>query len=192
MQIKRLVISAAVILAAAFFWSAALEPGAQVADFSLKDYTGKSHSLSENGEKVATVLIFVSTRCPVSNAYNKRMQELFEDYSPRNIAVLGINSNREESPQDIQEHAKQNGLTFPIVKDENNVVADQMGAEFTPEVFVISPKLTVLYHGRIDDSQRPANIKRQDLRSALEEILAGKPISDASTRAFGCSIKRVM
>lgn len=169
----------------------ALSPGDKVADFSLKDYNGKTHSLSQYKDKAAIVIIFVSTQCPVSNAYNARMAKLYSDYSKKNVAFLGINSNRRESVAEIKSHAQKHGLLFPILKDENNVIADKFGATVTPEVFVLSKDLTVLYHGRIDDSQRPANIKRRDLRKALDEILAGKKVTTPETKAFGCTIKRV-
>ena len=171
--------------------AASLSPGDKVKDFSLKDYTGKTHTLSQYKDKAAIVIIFVSTRCPVSNAYNKRMAALYNDYASKNVAFLGINSNRKETVTEIRQHAQKHGLPFPILKDEKNVIADQFGATVTPEVFVLSKDLTVLYHGRIDDSQRPANVKRRDLRKALDEMLAGKELSNAETKAFGCSIKRI-
>lgn len=170
---------------------AAINVGDTVQDFTLKGYDGKDYQLSSFKNKDAIILIFVSTRCPVSNAYNKRMAKLYEDYSGKNVAILGINSNKNEKPQDIAAHAKKNGLQFPILKDDGNKIADIFGATVTPEVFVLDPALKVVYHGHIDDSQRPQQVKRQGLRKGLDEFLAGKPISDSSTKAFGCSIKRV-
>ncbi len=61
----------------------------------------------------------------------------------------------------------------------------------TPEAFVLDGKLEILYHGRIDDSQRVENVQSQDLKRALEEILDGKPVTTSETKAFGCTIKRV-
>ncbi len=170
---------------------AAISVGETVKDFTLKNYDGKEYRLSGFTDKDAIVLIFVSTRCPVSNAYNKRMAKLFADYSGKNVAIVGINSNKNEKPADIAAHAKKHGLQFPILKDEGNRIADMFGATVTPEVYLLNPKLTVVYHGHIDDSQRPQQVKRQGLRKALDELLSGKPISDNSTKAFGCSIKRV-
>lgn len=168
-----------------------LKPGATAKDFTLKDYNGKPHTLSQLAKgKKAVVVIFVSTRCPVSNAYNGRMARLYQSYSGKGVAFVGINSNHRETPADIKAHARKNGLAFPILKDEGNVVADQFGAAVTPEVFVLSPSLKLLYHGRIDDSQREANVKRRDLQKALDEILAGKPVSDPISKEFGCSIRR--
>ncbi len=174
-----------------FAMGAALTPGTTVKDFSLTDVNGNEHTLSNYTNQKAIVLIFVATRCPVSNAYNERMAELHVEYSKKDIAFLGINSNKQEDMKEIKNHAQENGLSFPILKDHNNVIADRFGATVTPEVFVLDQNLKILYHGRIDDSQRPSHVKKQDLRRALNEILAGEEVSDQSTKAFGCSIKRV-
>lgn len=174
-----------------FVLAEALGPGSQVTDFSLKDYTGKEHKLSAYKDKAGIVIIFVATRCPVSNAYNERMEALYKEYSAKNIAFLGINPNKEETAEEVQQHAKEHGLTFTILKDAGNVVADQFGATVTPEVFLLNKDMKVVYHGRIDDSQREAQVKKRDLKKALDDYLANKQIVDADTKAFGCSIKRV-
>ena len=91
----------------------------------------------------------------------------------------------------MKEHAAENGLDFIILKDYNNVVADQFDASFTPEVYVLNPKLELLYHGRIDDSREAGKVEKNDLKAALDEILTGTEVSVKETKAFGCSIKRV-
>lgn len=164
----------------------------KVENFSLTDYNGKKFALADFKDSKAIVLMFISTQCPVSNAYNERMASLYNDYKDKNIAVLGINSNKAETPENIKEHAQEHNFTFPILKDVNNVIADKLEAQFTPEIYVVNPKtLEVLYHGRIDDSQREAKIASKDLRAALDEILAGKSVTTKQTKAFGCTIKRV-
>lgn len=174
-----------------FFSIQAVTPGNKVSDFRLQDYNGREFRLSQFKDKSAIVVIFVSTRCPVSNAYNQRMAQIFADYSPKNVAVIGINSNRGEDAEAVKKHAAENGLKFPILMDENNEVADLFGAKVTPEVFVLEPDLTVRYHGHIDDSQRESQVKKSGLRDALDELLANKAVTDSETKAFGCSIKRV-
>lgn len=164
----------------------------KVDNFSLTDYTGKKISLSDFKNSKAIVLMFVATQCPVSNAYNERYNKLFEDYSAKNVAFVGINSNKQESVEEIKQHAAEHGFKFPIVKDINNIIADKLDAQRTPEIFVVHPTtFDILYHGRIDDSQRESLIKTNDLRIALDEILAGKPVTVKETKAFGCTIKRV-
>ena len=162
-----------------------------VKDFTLKDYLGNEHSLSDYKDSKAIVIIFVATRCPVSNAYNTRMEKLFEDYKDKDVAFLGINSNKSESVAEIKEHAKEKNLNFTILKDEGIVIADMFEASHTPEAYILNKDLSILYHGRIDNSQRESEITSKDLRKALNEILAGKEVSNPQTKAFGCSIKRI-
>lgn len=160
-------------------------------NFKLTDYNGKAHSLSDYKDARAIVIMFVSTQCPVSNAYNERMEKLFEDYKDKGIAIIGINSNKQETATDIKQHAEEHNLKFTILKDEKNVIADRFGASSTPEIYVLNNKFKQLYHGRIDDSRKEAEVTQKDLRAALDEILDGKEVAVKNTKAFGCSIKRV-
>jgi peroxiredoxin len=162
-----------------------------VENFTLSDVNGVRHSLSDFRTSKAIVLMFIATQCPVSNAYNVRMAKLYEDYAPKGIAFIGINSNKQENVEEIKRHARDHGFGFSILKDWNNVIADRLGASVTPEIYVLNPKLEILYHGRIDDSRREANVKSNDLRNALDAVLAGKAIPRTETKAFGCTIKRV-
>jgi len=163
----------------------------KIEGFSLKDYDGKEHALADYKDSKAIVLIFVSTQCPVSNAYNERMAALYEMYKDKGVTFLGINSNKAEDVKEIKEHAGTNKLGFTILKDVNNVIADKLSASFTPEVYVVNSDLELLYHGRIDDSRRESEVKTKDLSAALDEILAGKKVTVTQTKAFGCTIKRV-
>jgi peroxiredoxin len=164
----------------------------KVENFSLNDYNGKQVSLADFKDAKAIVLMFISTECPVSNAYNERMASLYNDYQGKKIAIVGINSNKEEGAEEIKAHAQEHSFGFPILKDVNNIIADKLQANHTPEVYIVDPStLAVLYHGRIDDSMREAKVKSKDLRTALDEIAAGKPVSVKETKAFGCTIKRV-
>lgn len=163
----------------------------KVENFKLKDYNGKEHQLSDFKDSKAIVVIFVATQCPISNDYNSRMAEIFKDYKDKGIAFVGINSNKQESVEEIKKHAADNNLQFPILKDEKNIIADKFSASVTPEVYVLNSNFEVLYHGRIDDSRKESDVKTKDLRTALDEILGGKSVSNTKTKAFGCTIKRV-
>lgn len=166
------------------------EIGQPVADFTLSDLSGKKHSLqSLKGEK-GTVFIFVSTQCPVSNAYNERMEKLAQDYKARGVSVVGINANSTESADDVKAHAAQNNLTFMILKDKGNKVADQLGATNTPEVFFLDAGGKLVYRGRIDNARNSKSVSANDLRDAIDATLDGKPVANSFVRAFGCSIKR--
>ena len=71
------------------------------------------------------------------------------------------------------------------------LIADKLNAQVTPEIFVINHNFEVLYHGRIDDARGSGSAKSNDLKNALDEILAGKEVTVKQTRAMGCTIKRV-
>ncbi len=165
--------------------------GKQLPDFSLPDFDGKAHTLAQYRDKKGTVLIFVSTKCPVSNAYNERMVALATEYQRKGFQFLGVNSNKAEDSAEMAAHAKSNGWNFPVLKDGGNAIADKLGASVTPEVYLVDSKGTLRYHGRIDDSQDPSGIKQQDLKSALDSLLSGGEIAKKESKAFGCSIKRV-
>lgn len=163
----------------------------KVEDFTLADYNGNKHSLSDYKEAKAIVIMFIATECPVSNDYNSRMEKLYNDYKEKGISFVGINSNKAESVERIKEHAEEKGLTFTILKDEKNIIADKFEASSTPETYVLSKDFKVLYHGRIDNSRKESEVESKDLENAINEILEGKEVTKKETKAFGCSIKRI-
>ena len=165
--------------------------GAMIEDFKLPDADGAQHTLNSLKGKNGAVIIFIATRCPVSNGYNDRMEKLAEDYQSKGINVIGINSNSTEPASEVKSHAAEKHLTFAILKDDGNKIADRFGANHTPEAYVIDASGKLVYHGRIDNSQKIEAITSNDLRDALDAILAGKPIQKTTSVAFGCSIKRV-
>ena len=165
--------------------------GAAIEDFTLPDADGTSHSLASLKGKNGTVVIFIATKCPVSNAYNDRMEKVFEDYKARGVNVVGINANSTEPSAEVKSHAAEKGLKFTILKDDGNKIADRLGATRTPEVYLLDAKGKLAYHGRIDNSQKSEGITSNDLRDALDEMVAGKAVSKTGGAAFGCTIKRV-
>ena len=164
--------------------------GTMIDDFKLPDADGKEHSLNSLKGKNATVLIFIATKCPVSNAYNERMEKLAQDYKAKGVNVVGINSNVTEPAAEVKSHAAEKHLTFTILKDDGNKIADRLGATRTPEVYALDGNGKLVYHGRIDNSQKLEGVSANDLRDALNEMLAGKPVTKTGGAAFGCTIKR--
>jgi peroxiredoxin len=164
--------------------------GATIDEFSLPDVNGQEHTLKSLKGKNGTVLIFIAVQCPVSNAYNDRMEKLAQDYKDKGIAVIGINANATEDAAAVKAHAAEKHLTFTILKDQGNKIADKLGAARTPEAYFLDANNKLLYHGRIDNSQNPDAIESNDLRQALDSALAGKAVEKPEAKAFGCSIKR--
>ncbi len=164
--------------------------GATVNDFTLTDASGTARTLASLEGKNGTVLIFIAVQCPVSNGYNERMEKLAQDFKARGVNVVGINANSTESAADVKDHATKNNLTFAVLKDEGNKVADMLGATRTPEAYFLDGSNKLLYHGRIDNSRDVSQVNSSELRDAIEAALAGKPIAKSTANAFGCSIKR--
>jgi len=165
--------------------------GQAVADFTLPDANGQQHSLASlKGEK-GTLLIFIATQCPYSNAYNQRMEALHLDYSARGVRVVGINPNKTEPADEVRSHASQNGLTFTILKDPDNRIADYFGASVTPETYLLDAGNVLRYHGRLDADHEKPDLNSHELRAALDGLLNGSAIANAGKKAFGCTIKRV-
>lgn len=164
--------------------------GATIEDFTLPDTDNKDHSLKSLAGKNGTVLIFISVQCPVSNAYNERMEKLAQDYKAKGINVIGINSNSQEDAAAVKAHAAEHNLSFTILKDSGNKVADKLGASVTPEAYFLDAGNKLVYHGRIDNARDAAQVESPDLRNALDAALAGKTIEKSEAKAFGCSIKR--
>jgi hypothetical protein len=104
--------------------------------------------------------------------------------------VIGINANAAEDAATVKVHATQNKLSFIILKDPGNKIADKLGATVTPEAYFLDANNKLLYHGRIDNARNAAQVETSDLRNALDSALAGKPIEKTEAKAFGCSIKR--
>jgi thiol-disulfide isomerase/thioredoxin len=163
--------------------------GAGAGTLRLEDLNGKPVTVNKFDAK-ATVLIFISTKCPVSNRYNERLSALYTDYSPHGVRFYYINANDDEPLSEVAEHRRKAGFPFDVYKDPGNRMADQYNARVTPEAYVIDREGKLRYHGRIDDSQYPARINEHTLRLAVDSVLQGKPVDRPEARALGCTIKR--
>jgi peroxiredoxin len=164
--------------------------GSHVSDFQVRDLDGKTVNFSALKGPI-TVVTFIATECPVSNSYNRRMSDLYKDYTAKNVKFIFVNANRTEPAGDVREHAKRVGFPFVVYKDPDNVLADRFDAQVTPENFVIDSSGVIRYHGAIDDNMNESRVHSRALRAALDALLAGKPLPSAETKAFGCTIKRV-
>jgi peroxiredoxin len=174
------------LLGVLFLSMAALATGQNFTAREIKGLT-EDPSLLRGG---VTVVTFISARCPISNAYGDRLEAVYEDYAPREVRFLFVNSNLNESQKEMGESARSHGFTFPIYQDVTSAAAIRFNAQFTPETFVIDKTGTIVYHGAVDDSQNPARVHTRSLRAALDAVLAGKPVPVPETKAFGCTIKK--
>lgn len=167
---------------------AASVAGAQ--DLSLQDLQGGPRTFAF-AKASATVVLFVSTKCPVSNRYSDRMTALYKAYSDKDVQFVFVNANDNEPAAEVEQHSREARYPFPVYKDVNNALADKLNAQWTPETYVFDRAGKQQYHGRIDDAQNIARVKEESLRLAIDAVLAGAAPSPSDTRALGCTIKRV-
>ncbi|MEX2112059.1 MAG: redoxin domain-containing protein [Pirellulales bacterium] len=162
--------------------------------FRLDDAAGKPVALEDLADAKLVVVLFLGAECPLARLYASRLNELAGHYVDQKVRFLGIDSNVQDTPEDIAHYVSEHSVTFPVLRDEGNVVADQFAAERTPEVFVLDEARVVRYHGRIDGQYLPGVQKtknpRRDLAIAIDELLAGKPVSEPEVEAVGCFIGR--
>lgn len=173
--------------------------GQKVADFTLADSKGKNHSLSEFANQRIVVLAFLGAECPLAKLYAPRLAKLAAEYQDRGVAFLGIDSNQQDAPSEIDHYVRVHGINFPVLKDLGNKLADTIGAQRTPEVYVLDQDRAIRYAGRVDDqygiqdnvSYQLPEARRRDLAVALDELLSGKAVSVPRTDASGCLIGRI-
>jgi len=178
--------------------------GKQIDGFSLHDFRGKVHALADYSDSKAVVVAFIGIECPLARLYAPRLAELAANYQDQGVTFIAIDSNRQDSIVELGGFAQRHEIEFPVLKDPSNEVADLFGAERTPEVFVLDSSGAIRYRGRIDDqygqhvghdnkriSYQHTHPKRKDLAVALDELLAGKDVSVALTKAPGCLIGRI-
>jgi peroxiredoxin len=170
--------------------------GKQIDSFQLNDIHGQPHKLDEWREKSVLVVVFMGTECPLARQYAPRLQELADRFAEKSVAVVFINSNQQDSLTELQHFEKSNDLRLTILKDLRNRLADQFGAQRTPEAFVLDGQRKVAYHGRIDDQftygrQKP-KVEHEYVREAIEALLSGKDVAVKETEAHGCHIGRIL
>lgn len=172
--------------------------GRRIEEFTAKDFRGKEHALSDFRDKDAVVVYFMGTECPLAKLYGPRMQKLHEKFSDQGVAFLGVSSNVQDSITELAAHARVHNVTFPILKDLKQRIADQFGATRTPQVFVLDANRQVRYYGRVDAQftfgagvglAKP-QAQRRDLEIAIKELQSGTKITVPVTEAKGCLIGR--
>jgi redoxin len=151
-------------------------------------------SLDRLTDRAAVAVVFSCNHCPYVRAWEDRLNDIARDYAPLGVAVVAINSNDAASyPADsfeaMGERAREKGFVFPYAQDASQAVARAYGASRTPEVFLLDGERRLAYHGAIDDSADPEEVRVPYLREALDAVLAGRPPAAADTGVVGCTVK---
>lgn len=172
-----------------------VEIGQRAPDFQLPGVDGADYSLASFKDKKIVVVVFTCNHCPYVQAYEERLRALQEDFADQSVQLVAINANDsiaypEDNFANMVKRAKQRQFNFPYLRDETQRTARAYGAEYTPEAFVLNSRFLVRYIGRVDDNwQHPEKVKSDDLRKAIEAVLAHKPVDNPVTHAIGCTIK---
>src|SRR6516225_1158094 len=176
--------------------STMLPLGTKAPDFRLPDTSGKTISLADFKAAPALVVVFMCNHCPYVKHMREGLAKLARDYQPKSVAMVGISSNDvanypDDSPAKMAAEAKSAGYVFSYLYDESQEVAKAYKAACTPDFYVFDKDQRLVYRGQLDDS-RPGNgmpVTGKDVRSALDAVLSGQPVSPTQKPSIGCNIK---
>ncbi len=168
--------------------------GKTLTKLEVADFRGRVWTMDDFADADIMVVVFLGTECPLAKLYAGRVDQLAKLYEEKGVRVIAVMSNRQDSIAEIAAFARQQELTIPVLKDVGNVLADALGAERTPEAFVLDRQRQVRYWGRIDDQygigyQKDAP-EKFDLVNAVDDLLAGKEPRQPITRSVGCILGR--
>jgi peroxiredoxin len=176
--------------------STMLPLGVAAPDFSLPDTGGKLVSLSDFTDAPALLVVFMCNHCPYVKHVAAGLAELAADYQRRGVAVVGINSNDaaafpDDTPAKMIEEVKARGYTFPYLFDEKQAVAQAYQAACTPDFYVFDRQRKLVYRGQMDSSRPNSDVPvtGEDLRAALDAVLAGQAVPENQRPSLGCNIK---
>jgi len=175
-----------------------IEPGDKAPDFKLKnanpsilgDLVSFSESMGTNG----LVVMFTCNHCPYVVGSESRIEEMSLKAQNNNLGFVGINSNdpinyTTDSWDNMVKRAK-SGMSYPYLVDDTQDIAQNYGAERTPEFYLINSSGIVVYRGRLDDSPRdPSHATTSDLSHAIDELISGQSLSQTRNESIGCSVK---
>ncbi len=169
----------------------------QAPDFHLPDVvSGETISLSTFAGKKALLVMFICRHCPFVKHVQDELAQIGKDYVNRDVGIVGISSNDvsnypDDAPESLKAMSVELGLPFPVCYDESQETAKAYTAACTPDFFLFDANQHLVYRGQMDDS-RPSNGKKvtgEDLRAAIDAVLAGKPVNPEQKPSIGCNIK---
>ena len=177
--------------------STMLSLGTVAPDFALTDVvTGKTVRRDDFRGQKALLVLFICAHCPYVKHIEKALAAIGKDYAGKPLGIAAISSNDADafpadSPAGLKRQAETFGFVFPYLHDETQAAAHAYKAVCTPDIFLFDDDFRLVYRGQFDSS-RPGNgvpVTGQDLRSSIDQVLAGKPISTDQHPSIGCNIK---
>lgn len=187
------------VLAAFKYADGVLQIGSSLpmADLKMKEISNEDISMKDAIRKNGLLVMFTCNTCPYVVKNQERTKAICTYALKNNIGVILLNSNEGtrtdgDSFGAMGQYAKDQKYQWYYVVDKDHQVADAFGAKRTPEVFLFDKNSKLVYHGAIDDNPSDAsNVTRQHLKEAINDLLAGKDISQKESRSVGCGIKRI-
>jgi len=181
-----------------------LEIGAIAPDFNLVGVDGKYSKLSDYDAAEVLIIMFTCNHCPTAQAYEDRMIKVVDDYKSKGVQMVAISPNSplgllyeelgysdlgDEYFEMVIRH-KDKGYNFPYLYDgDDEKVSLQYGPVATPHAFVFDKERKLRYTGRLDKIEKPGSANAEDLRAAIDQVLAGEEVTNPVTKTFGCSTK---
>lgn len=155
---------------------------APATDFS----AGKPKTVEVDSHKTTrpTIYIFIGTHCPATAAYAERLVQLEKTYGPKGVDVIYLYPNSEDASGAQLAFHDEKRFTGKLIDDHGARLARLLNAQHTTELFLVNKDGTIVYHGAIDDSRDPDAVKQRYLVTALDETLAGKPVTTTSSQVF--------
>ena len=177
----------------AFVFLLLVANGTHAAALVVRDANGKKVALLQDKSLRATVLLFVTNDCPITNSYAPEIQRLFSAYASRKIGFYLVYADPELKASAVRQHGKDYRLACPALLDPTHILVHFTQATVTPEAVILAPDGKRLYKGRIDDRYIDFGKARfaattRDLRDALDAVLANRPVPHSTTKAVGCFI----
>ena len=176
--------------------STMLPLGTTAPDFKLPECEGSTVSLSDFNDAKALLVIFMCNHCPFVKHVAEELARLSKDYMAKGVAVVGINSNDAEkypddSPEAMRKEKAMRGYPFAYLFDEDQSVAAEYHAACTPDFFLFDGDHKLVYRGQLDRSRPDSGVPvtGEDLRAAIDTVLAGGIVPETQTPSIGCNIK---
>ena len=170
-----------------------LQKGAGSPDFNLPGIGDRTYSLKDFGGKGGFLVLFICNHCPYVKARMADIVDLDKEFGDK-IAIVGINSNDPDYPgegmENMKTFAKERGIKFPYLLDEDGAVAKAYRATCTPDPFLFDKDFKLVFHGRITDALEPADKTHEyTMRDNIQKLLKGETIEPWFNPSLGCSIK---
>lgn len=175
--------------------SIAIALGTKMPEFELKDPNDKKFKSDQLFGKKGLLVAFTCNHCPYALAIWPRLIQLAQYAAQKGVNTVGINPNihpdyPEDAPPRMKEKIKEWGIPFPYLVDETQNVARSFQAQCTPDLYLFDAAHQLIYHGRLDDNwKEEKQVKKQELKEAIEQLASGKKIAGKQYPSMGCSIK---